>query len=77
MSLPESPNSNVATVDNTYKNAYIRSSGCRYVDLAKAVGSDISTSWFAGLLSNDGVHPSTEGDKMIADFMISQVPEMI
>ena len=68
---------NVPTVDNTYKNAYIRSSVYRYVDLAKAVGSDISTSWFTGLLSNDGVHPSTAGNKMIADFMISQVPEMI
>ena len=68
---------NVATINNTYKNDYIRSSGYRYVDLAKAVGSDISTSWFAGLLSNDGIHPSTIGDKMIADFMISQIPEMI
>lgn len=68
---------NVPSVDNTYKNSFIRSSGYRYVDLAAAVGSDISTSWFSGLLSNDNVHPSTAGDKMIADYMITQVPEMI
>ena len=68
---------NVATVNNNYKNAIIRSSGYRYIDLAKAVGSDISTSWYAGLLSNDGVHPSTLGDKMIARFMESAIPEIM
>lgn len=67
---------NVSTVNNNYKNAWIRNSGYRYIELAKMVGSDISTSWYSGLLSNDGVHPSTAGDKMIAMFMVTQLPEM-
>lgn len=67
---------NVATVNNNYKNAIIRESGYRYIDLAKAVGSDISTAWYTGLLSNDGVHPSALGDEMIARFMESAVPEI-
>ena len=67
---------NVPTVNNNYKNAIIRSSDYRYIDLAKAVGSDISTSWYSGLLSSDEVHPSSLGDEMIARFMESAIPEI-
>ena len=67
---------NVPSVNNNYKNAIIRASGYRYIDLAKAVGSDISTSWYTGLLSSDQVHPSSLGDEMIARFMESALPEI-
>lgn len=66
---------NVPSVDNSYKNAIIRASGYDYIDLAKAVGSDISTSWYTGLLSTDNVHPSVEGDKVIAKFMEASIPQ--
>lgn len=68
---------NTPSVNNTYKNSIIRNSGFPYIDLAKAVGSDISTSWYSGLLSTDNVHPSTEGDKMIAKFMETAIPQMM
>ena len=67
---------NTPSVNNNYKNAIIRNSGLQYIDLAKAVGSDISTSWYSGLLSTDNVHPSTVGDKMIAKFMETAIPQM-
>ena len=67
---------NTPTVSNTYKNAIIRSSGYQYIDLAKAVGSDTSTAWYTGLLSSDNVHPSVTGDKMIAKFMETAIPQM-
>ena len=67
---------NTPSVNNSYKNAFIRNSGFSYIDLAEAVGSDISTSWYSGLLSTDNVHPSTTGDMMIAKFMCTQLPEI-
>ena len=67
---------NVPNINHNYKNEIIRNSGHRYIDLAKAVGSDISTGWYDGLLSTDNVHPSTDGDKMIAKFMRTQLPEI-
>ena len=67
---------NVPNINHNYKNEIIRNSGHRYIDLAKAVGSDISTGWYDGLLSTDNVHPSADGDQMIAKFMRTQLPEI-
>ena len=67
---------NVPNINHNYKNEIIRNSGYRYIDLAKAVGSDILTGWYDGLLSTDNVHPSTDGEKMIAQFMRTQLPEI-
>ena len=57
--------------NNQYKNAYIRTSGHRYVDLAAAV--DGVTGW----LSDDGVHPSELGGRLLAARIISDFPEII
>ena len=57
--------------NNAYKNAYIRTSGHRYVDLADAV--DGVTGW----LSDDGVHPSALGGRLLAAAVISGLPEII
>lgn len=69
--IPSTP-----TVNNTYKNEIIRTSGREYIDLDKAVGADKSTSWFEGLLSTDNVHPSTLGDEVIARFIETQLPQI-
>ena len=57
--------------NNTYKNAYIKTSGYRYVDLAAAV--DGVTGW----LSNDDVHPSELGGRLLAAAVVAQLPEII
>lgn len=69
---------NTPTNENSYKNAYIKASGLRYVDIAAAVGATESeSSWYTGLLSTDNVHPSEAGRKVIASAMIAGVPEML
>ncbi len=65
-----------STMSNAYKNAYVRSSGRRYVDIDKAVGADVSVNWYSGLQSGDHVHPSPTGAKVIAVRMIADVPEI-
>lgn len=65
---------NVPTVLNTGKNAWVRASGHRYIDFAKAVGAEEAQStWFSGMLSSDNVHPTEQGAKalfarVLADF---------
>ena len=69
--IPSTP-----SVNNTYKNAYIRANfNC--IDIAKYVGSEESTAWYTGLLSSDNVHPSTEGDFYIANIFEMSFPEML
>lgn len=68
---------NVATVDNSYKNAYVRASGYRYIDFASAVGASDDTTWDDGMLSNDGVHPSTQGAIALFNQAIADVPELM
>lgn len=66
---------NVPERNHTYKNTYIRNN-FNYIDVAKLVGSDESTSWYSGLLSTDNVHPSTAGDFYIANIMQSYLPDL-
>lgn len=61
--------------NNRAKNAYIRSSGKRYVDISEAVGAETNVNWYTGLLSEDQVHPSLDGRKVIASRMMTCVPE--
>lgn len=63
---------------HAYKNDYIRKSGYRYVDIEKAVGGDVTASWYDGLLSGDNVHPTQDrGAVIIASRFIADVPEMM
>lgn len=68
---------NTPSVNNLYKNAYIRTNFENVIDIAKFVGADESTSWHTGLLSSDNVHPTTEGDFYIANIMEGYFPEML
>ena len=69
--IPEVSNS---AYRNDKKNAIVRTSGRRYVDFAKAVNAEtVGASWYDGMLSEDGVHPTTKGamtlyDRILVDF---------
>lgn len=67
---------NTPTIDNSYKNAYIREN-FQYIDICKFVGAEESTAWYDGLLSTDNIHPSAKGDYYIANIMESYFPEML
>lgn len=72
--IPETP----VTV-HTFKNAYVKASGKRYVDVCHAVGADVSNTWYDGLRNDtksDKIHPTNLGKKVIADYMIANVPEL-
>ncbi len=73
----------LATVPNvpgrlhSYKNEYIRSSGCRYIDFASAVGAnEAGSGWYEGMLSSDGVHPAVAGAQALANQVLLDLPEM-
>lgn len=71
--IPNTPN-----ITNYYKNNKIKSSGLQYIDVADIVGAnEIGSSWFSGLLSSDQVHPTTKGGKVIAHFILSQIPQLL
>lgn len=67
----------VASVDNAYKNAYVKGSGYRYIDFAAAVGASSDTAWFDGMLHSDGVHPDVQGAAALYFQAIADVPELM
>ena len=66
----------VVTVDNSYKNAWVKASGYRYIDYEKAVVKDAATGWYEGMLSGDGIHPTSLGAKALASRFITDFPEI-
>lgn len=69
---------NVPNVSNYYKNEYVRESGYRYVDFAKAVGAEeIGSMWYPNMLSSDNVHPAVLGAKALASRILVDVPEIV
>ena len=71
---------NVPSYRHTFKNDWIRNSGCRYVDTAKAVGAETAGStWYDGMLNrvNDDVHPTARGAQAIAARILLDVPEIV
>ena len=69
---------NTPTHDNTYKNAWVKASGYRYIDFAKAVGAEEPEStWYAGMLYTDNVHPTSLGAKALYARLISDFPEIM
>jgi hypothetical protein len=67
----------VPTVNNEQKNAWVRSSGYRYIDFAKAVGANASGVWYSGMLSADGVHPTDKGAKALFTQVLADLPEIM
>ena len=67
--------------DNSYKNAFIKASGLRYIDLAKAVGGDTFTedAWYDGYLetSSPRIHTTELGAKAQMAQIIKDFPEIL
>lgn len=69
---------NTPSISNYYKNDFVRNSGYRYIDFAKAVGADeIGSTWYENMLSSDKVHPALLGAKALASRFLIDVPEVI
>lgn len=69
---------NVPNISNYYKNQFVRDSGYRYIDFAKAVGAEeVGSTWYSGMLSSDNVHPAELGAKALAARFLVDVPEII
>lgn len=66
----------VPAVNNEYKNAWIRSSGYRFIDFAKSVGAQADGTWFAGMLSEDMTHPSESGAIALCNRALADCPEL-
>ena len=67
----------VPSINHEQKNAWIRSSGYRYIDFAKAVGATASGTWFSGMLSSDNVHPTEQGAKALFARVLLDLPEIM
>lgn len=67
----------VPTINHEGKNNWIRNSGYRYIDFAKAVGADADGNWYDGTLSSDGVHPTEKGAKALYMRALLDVPELM
>lgn len=69
----------IPTVPGIYhegKNKWVRNSGYRYIDFAKAVGANSSGVWYSGMLSSDNVHPTETGAKALYYRAILDCPEI-
>lgn len=66
----------VPTVNNETKNAWVKTSGYRFIDFAKAVGATASGVWYSGMLSGDNVHPSATGAKALYTQVLIDLPEV-
>lgn len=67
---------NTPVVNNEYKNQWVRESGCRYIDLNRAVGAHENVAWYDGMLHTDNVHPSPLGAQALYARVISDFPEI-
>ena len=71
----------VPTINHEGKNAWVKASGYRYIDFAKAVNGDTYTSgvnnWYDGMLSSDNVHPTSIGAQALAAQVMVDFPEIM
>lgn len=70
----------IPSVPNIYhegKNNYVRNSGLRYIDFAKAVNAQPDGTWTTGLLSGDNIHPTGAGAKVLASQVLVDFPEIM
>ncbi len=77
------------TVSHFAKNEWIKASGSRYIDLAKAVGADrynaelingtdntSGAAWYEDLLSEDGIHATEKGTALFYAQVLFDFPEI-
>lgn len=69
---------NTPVRNNTYKNAYIKVSGLRYIDFAHAVNADAAgATWYDGMLYTDDIHPTELGAITLMNQFIQDCPESV
>ena len=66
----------VPSINHEQKNSWIKSSGYRYIDFAKAVGASSSGAWYSGMLYSDNVHPTELGAKALYMQALIDCPEI-
>ena len=67
---------NTPSVTNYYKNQWVKNSGYRYIDFAKAVNAEsIGATWYSDTREDD-VHPNENGAKMLALQVLYDLPEV-
>ena len=76
--LAKIPNVAHTSYNNVKKNAWVQASGYRYVDFNKAIGAadEPGATWPEGWLSNDNVHPTEMGARVLAGQIMLDVPEL-
>ena len=62
---------------NRAKNNLVRSMPYRYIDFARAVGSDRDPEWYPEMLSQDRVHPSAKGAEALYSQVLADFPEIM
>lgn len=65
----------VPTINHEEKNVWVRNSGHRYIDFAKAVGAKANGDWYSGML-DDGVHPTETGARALFGQAIADFAEL-
>ena len=60
-----------------YKNAFIKSTGLRYIDFASAVGADGQGNWYEGMKQTNNVHPTVKGAIALYQQAICDCPELM
>ncbi len=65
--------------NNDYKNDFVKNSGYRYIDFAKAVGAYESITWYDGMLeeTEPRIHPTESGAIALYNEAIATVPELL
>ncbi|MEE0928080.1 MAG: hypothetical protein UIG59_02710, partial [Acutalibacteraceae bacterium] len=69
---------NTPTVNNFFKNEWVKASGYRYVDFAAGVNAtEKGSPWGAGMLSGDNVHPAKPGAKALYDQLKKDLSDIL
>lgn len=68
---------NVPARPSRKKNEFVRTSGYRYVDFSRAVGSDKAPAWYPEMLSADNVHPASRGAEALYSQALVDFPEIM
>ncbi len=69
---------NVPKLNHSFKNEFVRSSGCRYIDFARGVGAtEVGSPWYPGMLHTDNVHPTATGAMALYAQFITDFPEIM
>lgn len=58
-------------------NQIVRESGLKYIDFANAVGATSTGVWYDGCLSQDGVHPTALGAKLLSAKALTDCSEIM